>query len=137
MEEYAPKRCRKLTQSSYRSLFKNHIRQRWGAESALNSKTRTVESWLEDSPYSRQIKAHVRNLMHTLFQAAIRWEILDRNPIDLVRQSRKRLKTPRILTPADFKELLTQLSEPYKAIVNRRLFGLTGLRITGSPVGRH
>jgi integrase len=55
--------------------------------------------------------------MHTLFQAAIRWEIVERNPIDLVRQSAKRLKVPRILRPDQFKALLGKLSEPYKTMV--------------------
>jgi len=55
--------------------------------------------------------------MHTLFQAALRWEIVERNPIDLVRQSRKWMKTPRTLTPAEFKTLLVNLSEPYKTMV--------------------
>ena len=76
-----------------------------------------VEEWLEAIPHSRQVKSHVRNLMHTLFQAAIRWEMVEQNPIDLVRQSRKRLKTPRVLTPAEFKALLAQLAEPYKTMV--------------------
>jgi len=127
MEEYAPKRCRKLTQSTYRSLFKNHIRPRWGDEYVHNVKTMAVESWLDEYPYSRQIKAHVRNLMHTLFQAAIRWEMLERNPIDLVRQSRKRLKVPRVLTPAEFKALLGQLSEPHKTMVTT--VACLGLRV--------
>lgn len=117
MEEYVPKRCRKLTQSTYRSLFKNHIRPRWAGEYVQDVRTMAVESWLEGYPHSRQVKAHVRNLMHTLFQAAIRWEMLDRNPIDLVRQSRKRLKIPRVLTPTEFKALLGKLSEPYKTMV--------------------
>jgi integrase len=132
MKDYAPKRCRKLTQSTYRSLFKNHIQPAWGGEYVQNVKTIAVESWLEGynsyevegedgkrikKPVSRQIKAHVRNLMHTLFQAAMRYEMVDRNPIDLVRQSRKRLKTPRILTPAEFKALLGKLVEPYKTMV--------------------
>jgi integrase len=55
--------------------------------------------------------------MHTLFQAAIRWEMTERNPIDLVRQSRKRLKTPRVLTPLEFQALLAQLAEPYRTMV--------------------
>lgn len=55
--------------------------------------------------------------MHTLYQAALRWELVERNPIDLVRQSRKRLKTPRVLTPEEFKALLAELSEPYKTMV--------------------
>lgn len=55
--------------------------------------------------------------MHTLFQAAIRWEMIERNPVDLVRQSSKRMKTPRVLTPAEFKVLIGQLAEPFKTMV--------------------
>lgn len=117
MQEYAPKRCRLLTQKVYRSLFENHIRPRWGKENVTHVKTIGVENWLEGYPHSRQIKSHVRNLMHTLFQAAIRWEMIERNPIDLVRQSRKRLKTPRVLTPLEFQALLAELAEPYGTMV--------------------
>lgn len=117
MAEYAPKRCRANTQTNYRSLFKNHIRARWSAELVQHVKIMAVEDWLESMPHSRQVKSHVRNLMHTLFQAAIRWEIIERNPVDLVRQSRKRLKVPRVLTPPEFRALLAQLAEPYRAMV--------------------
>ena len=117
MAEYAPKHCRKHTQGVYRSLFANHIRPRWSAEFTQNVKVTAIEDWLEAYPHSRQIKSHVRNLMHTLYQAAIRWEMVERNPVDLVRQSRKRLKTPRVLTPAEFKALLGVLAEPYKTMV--------------------
>ncbi|MGH9447052.1 MAG: tyrosine-type recombinase/integrase [Terriglobia bacterium] len=55
--------------------------------------------------------------MHTLYEAAIRWELVERNPVSLVRQSRKRLKTPRVLTPPEFKALLLELDEPYKTMV--------------------
>lgn len=117
MAEYAPKRCRKLTQSVYRSLFEKHIRPRWGSEFLQNVKAVALEDWLETYPHSSQVNSHVRNLMHTLFQAAIRWEMTERNPVDLVQQSRKRLKTPRVLTPAEFKALLENLAEPYKTMV--------------------
>jgi len=44
--------------------------------------------------------------------------MVERNPIDLVRQSRKRLKVPRVLTPAEFKALLAELvEEPYRTMV--------------------
>jgi integrase len=117
IKDYAPKRCRKPTQRVYRSLFEKHIRPEWGSEFVAGVKTLAVEAWLENMPASRQVKSHVRNLMHTLYQAALRWEMVERNPIDLVHQSRKRLKTPRVLTPEEFKALLTELSEPYKTMV--------------------
>lgn len=117
MREYAPRRCRIPTQKLYRSLFGNHIKPKWGTQFVPEVKTMAVENWLEQYPHSSQIKSHVRNLMHTLYQAALRWEIVERNPIDLVRQSRKRLKTPRVLTPPEFKNLLAELKEPYKTMV--------------------
>lgn len=128
MAEYAPKWCRLNTQTNYRSIFKNHIRPSWGAELVQNVKTMAVEDWLESAPGSRQVKSHARNLMHTLFQAAIRWEIVERNPVDLVRQSRKRLKIPRVLTPDEFRALVGQLAEPYKAMVTT--VACLGLRVS-------
>jgi integrase len=78
-----------------------------------------VEDWLSGYPHSRQIKAHVKGLMHILFRAAERWEMIERNhnPIDLVRQSCKRLKTPRRLTPEEIRTLVAHLDEPYKTMV--------------------
>lgn len=117
MEQHVPKHCRKLTASVYRSLFDKHIRPRWGTEIVTNVKTMAVQDWLEEMPDSRQVKAHVRGLMHTLFQVGMRWDLLDKNPVSLVRQSRKRLKKPRTLTPSEFKALHSQLDEPYKTMV--------------------
>lgn len=117
MQEYAPKRCRPFTQKCYKSLFRRHIRPRWEKETIRNVETLAVEDWIENYPRSRQTKSHVRNLMHTLFQCALRWKLAESNPITLVRQSRKRLKTPRALTPEEFKALLPQLAEPYRTMV--------------------
>ncbi|HEX5482252.1 MAG TPA: tyrosine-type recombinase/integrase [Terriglobia bacterium] len=117
MEDYAPKRCRPFTRRCYQSMFKNHIRPRWEKELVRNVKTMAVEDWLEAYPHSRQTKSHIRSLMHVIYQCAVRWEMAERNPIDLVRQSRKRLKTPRALAPAELRSLLSELTEPYRTMV--------------------
>jgi len=136
LKEYAPKRCRKPTQKLYHSLFENHIRPKWGREFVQNVKTTAVEDWLDEYPYSGQIKSHVRNLMHTLYQAALRWEMVERNPIDLVRQSRKRLKTPRVLKPEEFRALLAELSEPYKTmVITTACLGLRACELVGLQWG--
>lgn len=128
MAEYAPKRCRPNTQANYRSLFKVHIRPRWEAELVSGVKATAVEDWLGSLAHSRQVKSHIRNVMHTLFQAAMLWEIVERNPVDLVRQSRKRLKLPRVLTPEQFRALVAELAEPYRAMVVT--VGCLGLRVS-------
>jgi integrase len=56
----------------------------------------------------------------------MRWELTDRNPISLVRQSTGRKSIPRVLTPKEFKALLKELMEPYKALV--LVAGYLGLR---------
>ncbi len=117
MKEHAPKHCRLNTQRDYRSIFNNHAPPKWGTEFIHNVKTMAVQNWLDEYPHSQQVKSHIRNRMHTLFNAAIRWEMLERNPIGLVRQSSKRLKTPRALTSAEFKALVGQLGEPYRTMV--------------------
>jgi len=137
MNEYTPKRCRENTRKNYLSLFKNHIRPQWGRELVQNVKTMAIENWLETYPHSRQVKAHVRTLMHILFQAALRWEMAERNPVDLVRQSSKRLKRPRVLTAEEFKLLLAQLNEPYRtmaitvACLGLRVSELVALQYSG------
>jgi len=65
-------------------------------------------------------------MFHVLFQCAIRWELTDRNPITLVRQSMARRAMPRILTPEQFRTLLKDLEEPYKTMV--LVAGCLGLR---------
>ena len=71
-------------------------------------KPMAVEDWLKNLALAPKTKSHVRSLMHTIFQCAERWELIDRNPIKLVRVKggTKRLKTPRVLAPDQFHSLL-------------------------------
>jgi integrase len=119
---------RQDTADSYRGILKNWIRPTWGSQTLESVKTMAVESWLKSVPRSRSTRAHIRNLMHRLFNCAIRWEMTDKNPVDLVRQSSKRTKIPRVLTAEEFKKLLSELVEPYKTMV--LVAGCLGLRIS-------
>jgi integrase len=66
--------------------------------------------------------------MHTIFQCARRWELVEKNPIELVRVrgGSKRLRTPRILTPEEFCFLPPLIAEPYRPQV--WIAGCLGLR---------
>jgi integrase len=68
--------------------------------------------------------------MHTIFQCAQRWELVDRNPIKLVRVKggSKRLKPPRIITPEEFQEFLALIREPFRTMV--LVAGCLGLRVS-------
>jgi integrase len=61
-----------------------------------------------------------------LFNHACRYELFDRNPIYLVRQSAKRRRAPTVLMPAEIKALVDNLSIRERTLV--LLAAFTGLR---------
>jgi integrase len=71
-------------------------------------------------------KAKIRNVMSVLFNHAIRYEWLERNPITLVRQSAQRRSIPPLLEPYEIQYLLAQLENPFRVMV--LLDVTTGLR---------
>ena len=73
-------------------------------------------------------KGNIRSLMHTIFDCAERWELVDKNPINLVRVKdvSKRQKTSRVLTPEQFCLLPPLIAEPYRTQV--WIAGCLGLR---------
>jgi integrase len=69
----------------------------------------------------------MRNIMHAVFNHAIRWEWHERNPITHVRQSAKRAKIPIVLDVEEIAALLQLLKEPARTAVF--LDVMTGLRV--------
>ena len=100
---------------------------------------RTVESKAGSIPAPRsRHTAKIRNLMSALFNHAIRHEWTLTNPITQVRCSAKRLRVPDVLTPAEFRALLSRLEQRDRAMV--LLAGSTGLQAFGDGrphLGRH
>jgi integrase len=118
------------TKAAYQSYINNQIRPRW-ADTAMNAvKPMAVEDWLRNLALAPKTKSHVRSLMHTIFQCAERWELIEKNPIKLVRVKggTKRLKTPRVLAPEGFYSLLPFIREPYRTMV--LIAGCLGLRVS-------
>jgi integrase len=119
---------RHSTSTSYKSNLKNHIRPRW-AETPVNGfKPMAVEDWLKSLKLAPKTRGNIRSLMHTIFDCAERWELVDKNPINLVRVKdvSKRQKTSRVLTPEEFCLLPPLIEEPYRTQV--WIAGCLGLR---------
>jgi integrase len=118
------------TRATYESYIKNHIRPRWGLTPMSAVKAMGVEDWLRGLDLAPKTKSHVKSLMHTIFQCAERWELIEKNPIRLVRVKggTKRLKTPRVLTPEQFHSLLPFIRDPYRTMV--LVAGCLGLRVS-------
>jgi len=106
---------REVTRSRYLSWINCHIKPKWRDVPIAQVK-----------PLAGKSKGHIREMMHLLFNWAMRWELMpiERNPMNLVRVkgSSKRTKVPRILTIKEFSLLLKRLKEPYRTMALVALF---------------
>ncbi len=117
---------RKVTRFTYLSWIRSQIRPKWGDCPIAHVKPLAVELWIKGLPLSGRSKGHVREVMHMLFDWAMRWELIphDRNPMSLVRVKgcSKRTRLPKILTIEEFNRLLERLKEPYRTMALVALF---------------
>ena len=114
------------TKKIYQAYFSRWIRPHWQKHGLAEVRTIQVESWLCGLPLAKSSCAKIRNLMSVLFNQACRYEVLDRNPIHLVRQSAKRRTVPSVLEPAEIKALIVGLAIRERTLV--LLAASTGLR---------
>lgn len=119
---------RHSTRRSYLSELNRWILPRWGEYVLEDVKTVAVEQWLRSLSLAPKSKTHIRSLMHLLYQNARRWEMTTRNPIELVRQSSRRLRIPRVLSADEIRLLLEELAEPYHTMV--LVAACLGLRVS-------
>jgi integrase len=114
------------TKKIYQAYLNRWICPHWQKYELAAVRTIQVESWLRTLPLAKSSCAKLRNLMSVLFNHACRYELFDRNPIYLVRQSAKRRTVPVILTPAEIKALVDGLAIRERTLV--LLAASTGLR---------
>jgi len=114
------------TKKTYQACLNRWVRPHWQQYDLAEVRTIEVESWLRRLPLANSSCAKIRNLMSVLFNHACRYELFDRNPIHLVRQSAKRRRTPTVLIPAEIKALVDNLSIRERTLV--LLAVSTGLR---------
>jgi len=120
------------TRHGYENILATRILPTWGECGLAQIKSVKVENWLrslkkkDGKPASPAYRSKIRNLMSALFSHAIRNEWAVTNPITAVRTSAKRLRTPDILTPEEFRALLAELDLRERVLL--LLVGATGLR---------
>src|SRR6267143_299338 len=114
------------TKKIYKAYLTRWIRPHWQKYGLAEVRTIQVESWLRGLPLAKSSCAKIRNLMSVLFNHACRYELFDRNPIYLVRQSAKRRRVPVVLLPAEIKALVNCLGLRERTLV--LIAASTGLR---------
>ena len=116
------------TAEVYAGYLKMWIQPKWNGHSLSDVKAVAVETWLGSLPLANGTKAKLRNLMHALYNHAMRWEFFDRNPITSVRQSAKRTRVPEVLTVEEIGKLLGELADPCRTALYVAV--TTGFRVS-------
>jgi integrase len=114
------------TKKTYQAYLNRWVLPHWRHYELAEVRTIQVESWLRRLPLAKSSCAKIRNLMSVLFNHACRYELFDRNPIYLVRQSAKRRRAPTVLMPAEIKAMVDNLGIRERTLV--LLAVSTGLR---------
>jgi integrase len=118
--------CSALSKRIYKAYLNRWVRPHWHKYELADVRTIQIESWLRGLPLAKSSCGKIRNLMSVLFNHACRYELFDRNPINLVRQSAKRRRSPIILVPNEIKALIDNLGIRERTLV--LLAVSTGLR---------
>ena len=121
------------TRDNYRGYLRKWITPRWGDHALDQVKAVAVESWLstlkkdDGAVLAPGSKKKIRDLMHLLYEHAIRYEWTDRNPITSVRQSGVRQATPIRLSVDQLSQLIYGVLKQRERVMVLLDFG-TGLR---------
>jgi integrase len=114
------------TKMGYRGYLRKWIIPRWGGYTLCSIRAGEIELWLRSLSLARSTCAKIRNVMSVVFNHGLRHELLDRNPVQWVRQSAKRKKIPAVLEVEEVKSLLGALDLRERTMV--LLDVVTGLR---------
>ncbi len=130
MQEEMPERY--STAKSYRANIVNHLKPRWGEYLLEKIRPMAVEDWLKNLAMAPRSKAHLKSVMHLMYQCAARWEVFSeqRIPIALVRVKggSKRRQRPTTLTVEEFELIVATLQEPWRLMV--QIAQCLGLRVS-------
>jgi integrase len=120
------------TAAGYTSYINRHIRPRWHDTPLSEMRPLDVMQWLHTLPLAPKTKAHIKRVLHLLFERAMLWGLIDvqRNPLELVKVKggSKRQKALVTLTNEEFQLLLGELKEPFRTMATVAM--CTGLRIS-------
>ena len=111
------------TSQSYKSYLNGYIKPKWGDHDlvTLSLNPLWVEKWLRELPNARKTKAHIKGLMHRLYEYAMKWRMMSiqRNPMELVEVKgvARRIRKPKVLTVEQCHLLLPLIPQPYRTTV--------------------
>lgn len=122
------------TQSRYRGVINNYLIPAFGKKCLRDLKPVELQAYftgMVNSKLSHESKDKIRDVMSAIMKTTVTYELLLANPMEKVRippEKRGKKRNKPFITPAQFKEVIDLIPEPYATMVYVAVY--TGLRIS-------
>jgi integrase len=98
------------TRKGYKLIHKGYVRPKWGGVLLSDMNAQEMRKWILELPLAPKTKGNIMVQMSSLFRFAMFWEWIPAvvNPTSLFRIPgiSKRVRKPRVITPAQWREIL-------------------------------
>jgi integrase len=123
----------KTTQGRYEGIIDNYLKPQFQKLCLRDISVLTVDRYitsLAKSDLSLESIDKIRDVLSTILAAAVRYELLVRNPAEGIKlpRARKGKRSKPFITPAQFSALIALIAEPYATMVYVAVY--TGLRVS-------
>lgn len=124
----------KSTQDRYGGVIKNYLMPQFGSLCLRDVSVLTVDRYFavlgQTAKLEHESLDKIRDVLSSVLQSAVRYELLIRNPVEGVRLPRPKRgkKTKPWITRAQFQTLIELMTEPYATMLYVAIY--TGLRVS-------
>jgi integrase len=121
------------TRDRYEGVIKNYLRTWFGGLCLRDISVLTVDQYvtsLGQTKLSHESLDKIRDVLSSILEAAVRYELLVKNPVAGVRlpKPRQSKRSKPFITPEQFTALVNLIAEPYASMVYVAVY--TGLRVS-------
>lgn len=119
------------TQDRYSGVIENYLRPQFGGLCLRDISVLTVDRYLtglSKTKLSHESMDKIRDVLSSMLESAVRYELLVKNPVEGIRlpKPRGRKRSKPFITPNQFQAILALMCEPYATMVYVAIY--TGLR---------
>lgn len=121
------------TQDRYEGVIKNYLRPQFGGLCLRDISVLTVDRYLSGlgkTKLSHESMDKIRDVLSSIMDSAVRYELLVKNPVAGIRLAKPRVgkRSKPFITPEQFMVLVSMIAEPYATMVFVAIY--TGLRVS-------
>jgi integrase len=124
----------KSTRSRYNGVIRNYLIPAFGKLCLRDLSRLSVQRYFSEmagSKLAHESKDKIRDVLSSILGSAVDFGLLVKNPVEAIRlpaQKMGRRRSKPYITPKQFDELVSQMSEPYASMVYVAVY--TGLRVS-------